>query len=362
MNSNKNQKIWVGMSGGVDSSTSVALLKEQGFDVTGAFIKVWQPPFIECDWRQDREDAKKVSADLGIPFTTINLENEYKKEVVDYLVDEYKKGRTPNPDIMCNQHIKFGSFLTEAKNRGADFVATGHYARKITDENGVHHLFSGADKTKDQSYFLWTLTQEQLSSIIFPVGDLRKNEVRKKAEERGLFVAKKKDSQGICFLGKIDIKEFLAEFIPSQKGDVLNESGKIIGHHPGAFFFTYGERRGFVITEKTPDQEPLYVVGKNIDKNTITVATQKEKEENFYVLGASLENENWIVGKPEDGHYKARFRHLQELVDIELVNDGDHFIVHFKEPQTSVSPGQSLVVFCEEECLGGGVISNEERE
>jgi tRNA-specific 2-thiouridylase len=235
------KKVYVGMSGGVDSSVSALLLKQAGYDVTGVFIKVWQPEFFECTWRQDRLDAMRVCAKLGIPFKTLNLEKEYKQDVVDYMIHEYKKGKTPNPDVMCNKYVKFGGFFDWAMEQGADFVATGHYARvakiatrveskklkvksknkndyKFNIQNSIFQMLAGDDKNKDQTYFLWTLTQKQLSKTLFPIGDIEKPKVRKLAETYGLSTAVKKDSQGLCFIGKIDIKDFLKNYIKEKKG------------------------------------------------------------------------------------------------------------------------------------------------
>ena len=229
----KTKKVFIGMSGGVDSSVSAALLKEHGYDVTGVFIKVWQPEFFECTWRADRLDAMRVCAKLDIPFLTLNLEKEYKKEVVDYMIDEYKAGRTPNPDVMCNKYIKFGGFFDFAMKHSADFIATGHYARvkkfprgetsgfnpsPEVSPRGTYQLLAGRDKNKDQSYFLWTLTQKQLQKTLFPIGDIDKPEVRKLAEKYGLATAVKKDSQGLCFIGKIDMKDFLKNYMKEKKG------------------------------------------------------------------------------------------------------------------------------------------------
>lgn len=294
----KVKKVYVGMSGGVDSSVSSALLKKAGYDVTGVFIKVWQPDWFECTWREDRLDAMRVAAKLDIPFVTLDLEKEYKKEVVDYMIDEYEIGRTPNPDVMCNKHVKFGGFYRWAMEQGADYVATGHYARteqvksqKVRIENNNKlgklgtfdfQLLTALDSNKDQSYFLWTLTADQLAHTLFPVGDMKKPQVRKYAEKFGLANALKKDSQGLCFIGKVDVKEFLKRYIEPKRGDVLSVEGEVVGFHNGTTFFTLGERHGFIITKKSTLDEAQYVVQKNIEKNTITVSSvsQIEKSEN----------------------------------------------------------------------------------
>lgn len=344
------KKVYLGMSGGVDSSVSVALLKKAGYDVTGVFIKVWQPDWITCTWKEDRLDAMRVAAKLDIPFITLDLEKEYKEEVVDYMISEYKQGRTPNPDVMCNRHVKFGGFYSWAMKEGADYVATGHYAQIREGK-----LVAGNDKNKDQSYFLWTLTKEQLSKTLFPVGNIEKPEVRKLAKKFGLPNAEKKDSQGLCFIGKIDIKEFLSHYIESKKGNVLDEKGNIIGEHDGSFFYTIGERHGFTITEKTPHDDPYYVISKNIEKNTITVA-HKNVEGNLpnQVKKISLREVNWNQGSVPVGKVlQARARYREKLQEIKVI---DEKTVEFAEPQDTLSSGQSLVVYDGEVCLGGGII------
>jgi tRNA-specific 2-thiouridylase len=344
------KKVFVGMSGGVDSSLSAALLKEAGYDVTGVFIRVWSPDFLPCDWKEERRDAMRVAAELEIPFKTYDFEKEYKKEVVDYMIREYKKGRTPNPDVMCNHHIKFGSFLKKALKEGADYIATGHYAR-----NAEGKLLMGKDENKDQSYFLWTLNKNDLSKVLFPIGELKKEEVRRKAKDFNLYTAEKKDSQGICFLGKIDVKEFLKEYIKEKKGDVLNESGEVVGFHDGSYYFTLGQRHGFTITKKTPSDKPYYVVGKDIEKNTITVSTDILKEElQSTRKEVEIKNVNWISGEPDLGKkYKARLRYRQDLRNCRIEKG---WKIVFDEIQENVTPGQSLVLYDGEICLGGGVI------
>lgn len=341
------KKVYIGMSGGVDSSVSAALLKKAGYDVVGVFIKVWQPDWINCTWKEDRLDAMRVAAKLKIPFETLDLEKEYKEEVVDYMIREYKAGRTPNPDVMCNRYVKFGGFFNWVMKQGADFVATGHYAQ-IKDGK----LIAGNDKNKDQSYFLWTLTSEQLSKTLFPVGDIEKPEVRKLAKKFKLPNAEKKDSQGLCFIGKIDIKEFLSHYIESKKGDVLDEKGNVIGEHDGAFFFTIGERHGFTIIKKTSHDEPHYVIAKDIEKNTITVS---EKEKMIGINKVVLEDPNWNQGSvPIEKRLLARSRYREELQEIRLISEKT---VEFLKPQFTISSGQSLVIYDGSICLGGGIIA-----
>jgi tRNA-specific 2-thiouridylase len=348
------KKVYVGMSGGVDSSVSAALLKEQGFDVTGVFIKVWQPEWLAdtnvCTWREDRLDAMRVAAQLGIPFITLDLEKEYKEEVVDYMIREYKAGRTPNPDVMCNRFVKFGGFYSWAMKHDADFVATGHYCQVIDGQ-----LVMGDDANKDQTYFLWTLTAEQLKHVMFPVGNIEKPEVRKLAKKFGLATAEKKDSQGLCFIGKIDVKEFLGHYIDEKRGDVLDEDGKVIGYHDGAFFYTIGERHGFTVTVKTPNDAPYYVFAKDIEKNTISVS-EKTAEGNLEggKTRVELREANWVGDAPQAGKkYMARSRYRETLQEVTLSNGK---WVEFTNPQFTLSPGQSIVVYEGNVCKGGGII------
>jgi len=346
-------KVFVGMSGGVDSSVSVALLKRAGHEVTGVFIKVWQPDWMECTWREDRLDAMRVAARLGIRFETLDLEKEYKKEVVDYMISEYEAGRTPNPDVMCNRHVKFGAFYDWARARGADFVATGHYART---ENG--RLMAGVDEGKDQSYFLWTLTPEKLRHVMFPIGAMKKSEVRALARKFGLRVADKKDSQGLCFIGKVDIKEFLSHYIEPKSGKVLDEKGKTIGKHDGTVFLTLGERHGFTITEKSPNDTPYYIVGKDIQTNTITVSHKSPTGAlSFAKNEFTINGTNWIGEVPQIGKkYLARVRHLGELLSCKVEKISVDKATIIFDDSVIVAAGQSLVIYNTAQCLGGGVI------
>lgn len=357
MKSKKDTTVFVGVSGGVDSSVAAFLLKREGYKVVGAFIKTWQPDFIECTWRQERRDAMKVCAELGIPFITIDAEKEYKEKVGEYMISEYREGRTPNPDVMCNKEVKFGIFLKKAQEFGADFVATGHYARRRDGKTGVE-LLKGLDTKKDQTYFLWTLTQSQLQHILFPVGEYQKNIVREIASNAGLFTAKKKDSQGVCFLGEIDMKDFLSHYIEKKEGDVLNIKGEVIGRHDGALFFTFGERHGFEITKKGTQDKPLYVVEKDLEKNTITVSEDVSDRQRFtdakkITIGQTVWNQPIEYGKK----YTAMIRYNQDPQSC-VVLRGQHNtgVVEFDEPQYSFSPGQSVVVYDGDLCLGGGII------
>jgi tRNA-specific 2-thiouridylase len=347
---NKGKKVFVGMSGGVDSSLSAALLLEKGYDVTGVFIKVWQPDFIECTWKEDRLDAMRVASELGIPFLTLDLEKEYKEGVIDYMIGEYKAGRTPNPDVMCNREVKFGAFWKWARENGADYIATGHYA--VTDNR---EIFISEDSSKDQTYFLWTLTRNDLEHVLFPVGHMRKEEVRAEAEKRGLYTSGKKDSQGLCFVGTIDLKTLLKKYIEEKKGDVLDEKGAVIGTHEGAMFYTIGERHGFTITEKGTDDAPFYVISKNMDANTLSVSHKKHETEQDKVV--RLEKVNFVSEAPAEGEvYEARGRYRAPLAKIRLKKEKGEWVAHVVEGDIVHTPGQSLVMYDGNRCLGGGIM------
>jgi tRNA-uridine 2-sulfurtransferase len=358
MEKNTKKKVYVGMSGGVDSSVSAYLLQQAGYEVTGVFIKVWQPEGVKCTWKEDRLDAMRVAAELDIPFITLDLEDEYKQEVIDYMITEYRAGNTPNPDVCCNQYVKFGGFLQYALAAGADYVATGHYTQNIFNtETGMHEIRASGDSDKDQGYFLWTLPQEKLGHILFPIGHLTKSEVRSIAERAGLYTAVKKDSQGLCFIGKLDIKEFLKGYIESKRGNVLDTSSKIIGHHDGAFFFTLGERRGFTIDSKGTSDTPLYIIAKDIIQNTITVSEDKE----YYMSSKNmleLKQTNWIGGLPTSGKSytaRVRYRGMELPCTVEHISAGTATIV-FSDFDATASSGQSLVLYDGDVLLGGGVI------
>ncbi|MDD5050201.1 MAG: tRNA 2-thiouridine(34) synthase MnmA [Candidatus Pacebacteria bacterium] len=356
----RKKKVYVGLSGGVDSSVSAALLKKAGYDVTGVFIKVWQADFLPCNWKEERLDAMRICARLGIPFLTFDLQKEYKREVVDYMIREYKAGRTPNPDVMCNRHVKFRAFFDKARKMGADYVATGHYAQVAKTKSGKFEMKAGTDANKDQSYFLWTLTQKELSKTFFPVGNIEKPEVRKLAEKFNLHTATKKDSQGLCFIGKVDLKVFLSHFVKEKPGKVLDESGKTIGKHEGAFFYTLGQRHGFTITKKTPHDTPYYIVKKDIKKN-ILIVSEKKPENNFLkdTRIVKIEDTNWISEIPQKGKlFCARVRYRQPLEKCTIqIKSKKTAIVTFEKPIQAVTSGQSLVVYDKDVCLGGGVIS-----
>ncbi len=338
--------VFVGLSGGVDSAVSAYLLKKQGYQVVGAFLRVWEPDFLPCTAGQDRLDAMRVAAHLEIPFITYNLEKEYKDTVVDYFINEYRAGRTPNPDVMCNRHIKFGAFWECAQRDGADLIATGHYAQNF-ESDAAFHLVRGLDDSKDQSYFLWTLTQDDLRHTLFPVGGIKKSEVRKIAIKAKLPNSKKRDSQGLCFLGQVDMKEFLQHYIPMQKGVIKNKTGEVIGEHDGVWFYTLDQRIAAHGGEK------MYVVEKNVEENVLVADVHASE-----IGGDSsitLSNMSW-VGKPpnEGGEYEAQIRYHGERVPVTL---GEEQSVLFEEP-TRVAQGQSIVIYdsVTEECMGGGIV------
>ncbi len=359
----KGKKVFVGVSGGVDSAVTLALLRDEGYEVVGVYMKTWQPDFIVCTWPEERRDAIRVCAHLGIPFMDFDAETIYKEKVADYMIKEYQKGRTPNPDVMCNREIKFGVFWDFAKAHGADYIATGHYAQNQL-KNGNYQLYKGKDPAKDQSYFLWTLTQSDLVHVLFPVAKMEKADVRKLAKKYDLPNAEKKDSQGICFLGEVDMKEFLSHYIQTEQGKVLNEDGEEIGYHDGALFYTLGERHGFTITKKSATDSKLFVIAKDIEKNTITVAEKKSNiqmdHSNILTDARMITQVNWISIKPiENKRYTAQVRyHGEELAcRIEYENTSrieDEVKIIFEKP-VLVSAGQSIVLYDGGMCLGGGV-------
>ena len=395
----KKKTVFMGLSGGVDSATSAALLQKEGYEVVGVFIKTWHPDFLECNEKEERRDAMRVAAHLDIPFLTFDFEDVYKKEVADYMISEYKAGRTPNPDVMCNKQVKFGAFLKKAISMGADYVATGHYARvarssrkfkvlKVRKEgrlyklNEPYELLTGRDSAKDQSYFLWTLRQEQLKRILFPVGHLKKTEVRKLAKKFNLPVRDKKDSQGICFLGDVDLKNFLKHYIKEKKGKVLlappeagNEKGEEIGYHDGVVFSTLGERHGFTITKKNPNDGPYYVVGKDMKKNVLYVSQKNTKnflaflhpaggtfrQQNSQHFSVRLGNTNWISVIPisydlKPKTYSCQIRYHGEFLPCQIkITSKTTAEVIFEKP-VLVASGQSCVIYDKDICLGGGVV------
>ena len=365
--------IFVAMSGGVDSSVAAALLKKQGYDITGVFVKGWYPEGMVCGWKEERRDAIRAAAKIGVPLLTFDFSKGYEKKVLEYMKKEYASARTPNPDVMCNKYIKFGLFLDKALKMGANKIATGHYVRLKNKK-----LSEAKDKNKDQSYFLWTLTQEQLKYCLFPIGDYTKPEVRQMARKFGLATAEKKDSQGLCFVGDIDFAMFLRKILPKRQGEIQTPDGKIVGKHDGVHFYTIGQRHGLNVAGKSP----YYVVDKNLKKNILFVAEQKD-EKKFYKREVVIDDVNWIIGAPDlpgkprtspprfaergrgtsslRGKYLARIRYRQPLQSCRITNLKS-FKVIFDKPQRAVTSGQSLVLYdrrnlpAGRQVLGGGII------
>ena len=379
----KKLKVFVAMSGGVDSSVAAALLKKQGHEVTGVFIRGWEPPQLAappsagqvCDWREERRSALRAAATLDLPLLTVDASEEYRSRIVEPMIVDYRAGRTPNPDILCNRLIKFDFLWRFARAHGAETLATGHYvqiARRDSDfvatsppRPGAGKLLSrlliSADREKDQTYFLWTLTQADLAHTLFPVGSYRKSQVRTLAKRFRLPNADKPDSQGLCFVGPLDFKEFLRAYLPVKLGSVHNEEGKEIGEHDGAHFYTIGERRGFRVTAHTPDSAPLYIIAKDMAKNILVVSAQPLKS-------ASAQNEiildrvNWIGTAPFSKIIKARIRYRAPLVSCRVESLEDNYVrVIFTKLLFGATLGQSCVLYDYrgQICLGGGVISED---
>lgn len=404
------KRVFVAMSGGVDSSVAAALYREQGHAVIGVHIKMWSDPSIPCNFKEDRYDAMRVAEQIGIPFQTWDLTGEYRTAVVEYMIREYAAGRTPNPDVVCNRDIKFGVFLKRALELGADAVATGHYARLMRksqntspiqsgttlqtnhkthprlDRGPNYQLLTAKDTNKDQSYFLWTLTQEQLRHCLFPIGEYTKPEVRRMARERGLRTAEKKDSQGICFIGEIDLRAFLQKYIPVSRGPVLTTSGKAVGEHEGLSFYTIGQRQGLGIGGGPSPRRsglwpreggiPYYVAGKDFAANALVVA-QGPYDEKLFVKEIAVADVNWISEVPPAFPLRceARIRYRQPLQQAhvtihdtrnttqrtpqmieKIVNRNTCYVIRFAQSQRAATPGQSVVFYRGEEMLGGGII------
>jgi tRNA-uridine 2-sulfurtransferase len=357
---NPKKKVLLGMSGGVDSSVSAVLLLEQGYEVIGGFMKNWSDG-EDCGWKAERRDAMRVAAQLGIPFHTFDFEKEYREKVYEYMIAEYKAGRTPNPDVLCNKYMKFDVFLRAADELECDFVATGHYARVMRDADGTTHLLAGVDKNKDQSYFLCQLTQEQILRALFPIGHLEKSEVREIARKNNLSVAEKKDSQGICFVGKVAMADFLGERIAEHSGNIVTTNGKILGQHKGFEFYTIGQREGLGVGGREGNSLPLYVVERRPETNEVVVAVGDDDPALYRTtLFATDITETYlnalqkVIGKG----ILARIRYRQPLATCTIVAfpSAQELEVQFDVPQRAVAPGQFVAFYEDEELLGSGVI------
>jgi tRNA-specific 2-thiouridylase len=349
-------RVVVGMSGGVDSSVTALLLKQQGYDVIGLFMKNWDDTdeFGHCTATEDFHDVRRVCDHIGIPYYTVNFEKEYYERVFEYFLEEYRRGRTPNPDVMCNREIKFKEFLDTALELGADYIATGHYAR-VEERNGEFVLLRGVDENKDQTYFLNQLNQYQLSKAMFPIGHLPKPKVREIALEHDLPTAKKKDSTGICFIGERNFREFLKQYLPAQPGEMRTTSGELKGRHEGLMYYTLGQRHGLGIGGPG---EPWFVVDKDVENNILYVE-QSVTHPRLYSHGLNATNVHWISDReqPKVLRCAAKFRYRQpdQMVTVHRLEDGTVDVI-FDEPQKAITPGQAVVFYDGEVCLGGGTI------
>ena len=384
------KKVIIGLSGGVDSSVAAWLLKEQGYEVEGLFMVNWHDTTGvlagDCPAEHDRLLAQLVAKKLQIPLHEVDLSEEYRKRVVEYMFNEYEKGRTPNPDVLCNREIKFGPFLEIAKQRGADYIATGHYCRKETIEKEgktLHRLLAGTDKNKDQSYFLCQLSQEQLADVLFPIGHLEKPEVRRIAHELSLATADRKDSQGICFVGKVDLPIFLQQKLKPKHGDIIEipanfkpetvrrsvlatshyqpGDGKVVGTHDGAHFYTIGQRKGLNVGGKA---EPLFVIDTDVEKNIVYVGMGQQHRGLYRdELFIRRDDIHWIrpdlaMNNGETRKYAARIRYRQPLQAAQLFQTTDGIHITFDQPQRGITPGQFAAWYDDEELIGSGVIES----
>lgn len=364
----KGARVLVGMSGGVDSSVSAALLVEHGCVVEGGFIKNWSDSVDlwtgECQWRGERRDAIRVAAKLGIPLHTFDFEETYRERVINRMFAEYADGITPNPDVLCNEEIKFGLFFEKAKELGFDYIATGHYARLSEDANGVAHLLKGADENKDQTYFLHRVSQEALKQSVFPIGHLQKSEVRDLAVKYALPTAQKPDSQGICFVGKIDFHDFLRKKNEARPGAIVDKEGKKLGEHDGLDAYTIGQRHGLFVTKES---KSWYVAKKNLARNELVVVNDRE-DPLMYSSEALLRSIHWIYnlffhkeGAGDDSERKVQcaIRYRQTPMACTIENEGEYWRLRFAEPVWALAPGQSAVLYAGDECLGGGFLESE---
>ena len=346
--------VYLGMSGGVDSSVSALLLKKQGYNVIGVYMKNWSKdlPGMKCPWAEDLADAKRIAVKLDLDFEVWDFEEAYKKKVVDYMLEEFKKGNTPNPDIMCNQEIKFKMFYDEAMRRGGDFIATGHYARVQNsatnpEYNGLAKLLRAVDENKDQTYFLYRISEKSLAHTLFPIGDMVKPDVKKLAEENGLHNAYKKESMGVCFVGEVGMRDFLKEYIDIKPGEIREaETEKVLGVHEGAVFYTIGQRHGLYISGGLP----YYVVKKDLEKNIVYVSKNLNNED-LWTKELQLTDIIWRGNETED--ILVRLRHRAPLIKAKFKNNTIIFENEIKRP----AAGQSVVFYNETECLGGGIIA-----
>lgn len=363
---NGKTRVVVGMSGGVDSSVTALLLKEQGYDVIGIFMKNWDDTDENgvCTATEDYKDVAKVADQIGIPYYSVNFQKEYWNRVFEYFLAEYRAGRTPNPDVMCNKEIKFKAFLDYAMDLGADYVATGHYAQVVRDEDGTVHMLRGVDDNKDQTYFLSQLSQEQLSKAMFPLGGMVKAEVREIAEKAGLATAKKKDSTGVCFIGERNFKEFLSHYLPAKKGNMMTLDGKIKGQHDGLMYYTIGQRQGLGIGGGGETQEPWFVIGKDLATNTLYVGQGFHNPALYATsLDASEIHFTSNEAKAKEFRCTAKFRYRQQdvPVTVRLLEDNRAEVI-FDDPVRAITPGQAVVFYDGMECLGGGLIDHAYQE
>ncbi len=359
------KNIIVGMSGGVDSSVTALLIQQQGHDVRGVFMKNWEDDDTDdyCSAKVDLADAAKVCKQLNIPINGVNFADQYWDRVFNYFLEEYKAGRTPNPDVLCNKEIKFTAFLDYAIQQGAEYIATGHYAR-ITEQDGEYFLLRGKDSSKDQSYFLYMLSQQQLSRSLFPVGELEKTKVRELAEQHKLVTFNKKDSTGICFIGERNFKDFLQRYLPAQPGIIQTPEGDTVGKHDGLMYYTLGQRQGLGIGGlKDFDNQPWYVADKDLDNN-ILIIVQGHDHPLLYSQWLDAIDLHWISGLapqiPFQCTAKTRYRQQDATCRIESIVEGQCHVT-FDQPQWAVTPGQSVVFYLDEKCLGGGIIQQAER-
>ena len=360
LDAQNDRHIVVGMSGGVDSAVAALLLREQGYTVTGVFMRNWEDQDGSCPAEQDYEDVRRVSEALDIPYYTVNFTREYQERVFSYFLSEYAAGRTPNPDVLCNTEIKFKAFLDFAMKSGAGHLATGHYARLSRDERGVH-LLKGLDGGKDQTYFLAGLTNGQLDRAMFPIGAMQKREVRELARKYALPVAEKKDSTGICFIGERNFKRFLMNYLPACPGDMVDEHGRRVGSHDGLMYYTLGQRRGLGIGGRSDGSgESWFVIGKDLKRNLLIV--QQGEHEELYSLSLTVDKLNVIPREelPKSFACTAKFRYRQPDQPVQVELSGEGAFVRFMDPQRAVTPGQWCVLYRGEECLGGGPIESTE--